>query len=346
MRSNFGISGDELRTRHSEETQDLKRKIRLLESNLADYKKAHGSITTLFESVKDAIPLYPPRPIVYKPSKAKRSDCGVCLLISDVHYGAVQVASEIEGFGEYSPDICVERCNKFVNEVCRWVDLQRSAYNIDTAHVLVAGDLISGDIHEELRITNAFPVTQQVVGAASILAGQLCLLAQNFSKVNVHFVVADNHARLTKKPQAKEEGINSFNYLVGAMAKIMVQTYPNVKFNIYPQHEAVVTVENRNYLLCHGHNMTAGFAGIAWYGVERKVAKEAIKRINEIASKRFHKIIMAHYHTPISAPRFWIGGSVSGTDAYDHKFGRHAEPSQASWLVNRHGEFSRVDWKL
>lgn len=343
-----GISDSEIRSQHAQDVQDLKRKLQAKEREISDYRASHGSISTLFDAIKDSIPVYNAEKVNYRGSPGSgKAQVGVCLLVCDSHYGAIQNPSEIEGFGEFSPEICEKRSMKFVDEVIRWTKLNRQSYTIDNCHVLVAGDLISGDIHDELRVTNAFPVTQQVVGAARLLASQILKLSPNFKKVNVHFIVEDNHARLTKKPQAKEAGINSFNYLVGKMAEIMVCQASNVSYHLYPQYEAVVDVEGRKYLLLHGHHMPPGLSGISWYGIGRKVQMEAIKRMNTDIGRRFHKVIMAHWHTPISTPIWWIGGSVSGCDAYDHQNGRYSEPSQASWLVSpKNGEFGRVDWRL
>jgi hypothetical protein len=343
-----GISEGEIRSQHSEDVRELKRKLAQKDRQIEEYRKEHGVITTLFDSIKDSIPVYPKSVVSYKTptKKAGKPSCGVVLLICDSHYGAIQNASEIEGFGEFSPEICERRSMTFVSEVIKWTELQRSSYVIDTAHVLVAGDLISGDIHDELRVTNAFPVTQQVVGASRILASQILELSKNFQKVKVHFICEDNHARLTKKPQAKEAGINSFNYLVGEMAGIMVSAQDNVQFNLYPQYEVVVNVEGRRYLLFHGHNMPSGAWGISWYGIGRKVQMEALKRLNSDLGRRFNKVICGHWHTSMSTPTFWIGGSVSGCDAYDHKNGRYSEPSQSSWLVNDKYEWARIDWQL
>lgn len=341
-----GISENEIRSKYSEETQDLKRKLRNMESLLQDYKKSHGSISNFFNSIKDLIPQLPKTKIEYsipKPSEGKPT-ISACALICDTHYGAVQQASEIEGFGEYSPELCEKRCMKFAHDTNNWVKSQRSAYNIPNLHVLVVGDLCSGDIHHELQVTNAFPVPQQVIGAARLLASQLDTFSQNFDKVIVEFITEDNHGRLTKKPQAKEAGINSYNYLIGEFAKIMTKNLSNITFNIYPQLEAVVKVENRSYLLMHGHGIR-GWMGIPYYSVERKASKEAMKRMN-VPGKRFDKIIMGHFHHPISHPNYWIGGSTQGTDAYDHQCGRSADPSQAAWLVGKHGEFNRVDFNL
>jgi Hom_end-associated Hint. len=204
----------------------------------------------------------------------------------------------------------------------------------------------SGDIHEELRITNAFPAPVQVVEAANVLNDQISMVAPHFEKVIVQFVSEDNHARLTKKPQAKEAGYNSFNYLIGYIAKERSSLIKNVEFHIYPQYEAVVNVMGRRYLLCHGHNVQ-GWAGIPFYGWDRKVAKEAVRRMNAPDPTKFHRIIAGHFHTPMCTPYFWLGGSVSGSDAYDAKNGRHSEPSQAAWMVHPvHTEFARTDFNL
>jgi hypothetical protein len=289
-----------------------------------------------------------PRPVVYRHQESAKvsSPCPVCLLICDTHYGAVQNKSEVEGFGEYSPEICENRSMSFIGKVLEWVKLHRASYLVDTAYVLVAGDLISGDIHQELQVTNAFPVPVQTVGAARLIAAQISELSRHFKKIVVHFVTEDNHGRLTKKPQAKEAGINSFNYLVGEIAKTMLSKHSNIEFNIYPQYEAVVNVSGRRYLLMHGHGVM-GWLGFPYYGVERKIAKEAVKRMNGPDVTRFHKVIMGHWHSPLAHPLYWIGGSVQGTDAYDHKSGRHADPSQAAWFVHpRYGEFDRTDFLL
>jgi DNA repair exonuclease SbcCD nuclease subunit len=61
----------------------------------------------------------------------------------------------------------------------------------------------------------------------------------------------------------------------------------------------------------------------------------------------FHKYIFGHYHTPFNHPLYSCCGSVSGTDAYDHKSGRYSDPSQSAWMVHpKHGEFDRTDFNL
>ena len=103
-----------------------------------------------------------------------------------------------------------------------------------------------------------------------MVSSLIAQIAPYFHSVTVHFVSEDNHARLTKKPQAKEAGMNSLNYLVGKMIEAYVKDLSNVRMNIYPMLEKVVNVNDRLYLITHGHTIR-GWMGVPWYGVERKV---------------------------------------------------------------------------
>jgi hypothetical protein len=343
------ISEAELRLLVDEEVTDLKGSIKDKERIISEYRKEHGSLQSLFRALGEQVVKMTPQPPVYIPpvkKKAVENPVTVVMQVNDGHMGQMVSPREVEGFGEFNPDICRERQLNYARKVLEWVDLHRSSYTINEIVLPVLGDMISGDIHEELRVTNAYPSPIQACEAGSLLADQVATLAPHFSKVRVEFITEDNHARLTKKPQMAEAGLNSLNYVVGFIAKLRLSRLANVEFNIYPQYEAVIEVSGRRYLICHGHG-TMGWAGFPWYGVERKVAREALKRMNAPDMNKFHRVLMGHYHTPLSHPWYWVGGSVSGTDALDHKQGRHSPPSQAAWVVHpTHGEFNRTDFWL
>jgi len=312
-----------------------------------EYKKEHGQLDQLMAEVLAAVPAIKSQALMYKPSKIRRvdRDVTVALHITDSHHGAIQAKDEIEGFGCYSPELSRLRQIGFIQDVMDWVELHRTVYSIPEARFLVTGDLISGDI-QDLRVTNAFPAPRQAVEAGEILAHQVAMAAPRFERVILDIITLDNHGRMTKKPQSKEGGVNNWMYVVGHIAKILLSAHKNVTVNIWAQPEKVVTVNGRNYLLCHGHEVS-GWMGFPYYGIERKAAREAMKRMNGPDFTRFHRIIMGHWHAPLSHPYFWIGGSVSGTDAYDHQAGRQANPQQVSWMIHpQWGEFDRTEWQL
>lgn len=344
----------QLKEKHSERYQELEHQLKEKDSILDNYKKEHGKLEIFLDKIMSAITPVKPLPITFSGVKfVGKSTTTPVMHISDAHCGSVQVPNEIEGFNEFNAAICDRRQTQYATDFVKWVGMHRGSYTINECAVVVTGDLISGDIHEELKVTNEFPITVQVVRAAQILAKQVAMIAPHFVKVTVHFIVADNHSRLTHKPQAKEEGINSMNYLVGYMASIYLKEHPNVEFNLYPMYEKVIKVENLQYLICHSHGIQS-WMGIPWYSIERKIGKESQARLQLIMRDverakdiGFHKYLFGHFHTPFDAELYACCGSVSGTDAYDHKAGRYSAPSQASWLVHsEHGEFNRINFKL
>jgi hypothetical protein len=349
-----GISKAELKSKHSEYKGALEQELKQSSKILDEYKKEHGKLEVFFNRlIENIIPIVE-APIFYKGKSEKNTTAMTAVMqITDGHMGSIQESSEIEGFNEFNPEICKDRQTKFAIDFIDWINIQRGGYVINDCSVLVTGDLISGDIHDELRTTNAFPAPIQVVRAGELLAEQLMLIAPMFKKINVEFITEDNHSRLTKKPQMKEAGMNSLNYLVGYIAKLYLAKQKNIEFNIYPRFEQVVHVATRNYLICHGHG-SISWMGVPWYSLERKMGKESQSRMQlimrdiELAKTvGFHKYIFGHYHTPIDTELYAGGGSVSGTDAYDHKAGRYAKPSQPAWLVSpKWGEFNRINFDL
>jgi len=352
----MSFTEQELRNRHDEEIQELHRQLDKKDEVLSAYQQEKGKLEVFFRRAVDAIEPVTPFKSVFEGMKLElKSDTEVeaVMQISDSHMGAVQGADEIEQFNEFSPEIADNRNIGFARSVADWTDLHRNIYNIKRLHVLITGDLISGDIHDELKITNAFPSPVQVVRAAQTHAKQVALLAPYFEEIVVEFLVEDNHSRLTKKPQAKEAGKNSMNYLVGVLLEEYLKKHGNVQFNIYPQHAKVVQVSTLNYLLLHGHGIRA-WMGIPWYGIERRVARESTARqriimqdIDRAKEVGFDKVLHGHFHTPFDTAGFAGAGSIQGTDAYDHGAGRHADPSQPAWLVHpKYGEMSRTNFQL
>lgn len=350
-----GINENELRSRHSETSEVLRDAIRQKERTLEEYRKEHGRLELFFEDIKAYIDPIEPVKVTYSD---KKSDTiyHACMQISDTHLGAVQEYDEVEGFNEYNAHICDLRNIDYAKRVVEWISRKRTSYRINDISVLITGDLVSGDIHDELRVTNEFPVTVQVVRAAELLARQITILSPHFERIKVEYIGADNHGRLTKKPQAKEEGLNSYNYLVGYMASLHLARFSNVEFNLYPLHEKVISVGGRQYLCSHGHGIR-GWMGIPWYSIERKQNREARARMQLIMEAvedeqrmmkqvGFHKFVFSHFHYPINTPHYSGNGSTQGTDAYDHLNGRHADPSQSAWLIGKLGEFDRIDFNL
>ena len=347
-----GISEEKFRAEQSEISQEYKRKLEEKETVINNLKKRFGKEQVFLDELKSCIePVIPPK-ISFEPKKKGEkvsSPCPLVLHSTDGHCGLKQPPEEIEGFNETNFEIYQKRKLDFVKRALSFTEVMRFGYAINECHIIDTGDNISGDIHDELKRTNEFPVPEQIVKAAETFAKQVMAIAPHYNKIHIHWIVADNHSRREKKPQSGEEGWNSDNYLVGYIAKLWLAKYENVQFDLWLMHEKVITVLNRNYLIFHGHGLPQNF-GVPWYSIERKAGREAVARMQEIMKMHedmelrareigFNKMVFGHFHIKFDHPLYMCGPSLSGTDANDHKYGRHSVPGQRLWMVHpKHGE--------
>lgn len=353
------IKKDSIRHQFNEELQEMRRQLSEKDRIFEDYKKERGGLEVFFRKVENSVPAITPMPIQWT-SKVEKQEGEVFAVMqtSDSHMGAVQQADEIEGLNTYNPEICTARNMGFAESALSYFNVLRKSYNIRNLHWVFTGDLISGDIHDELRITNAFPAPKQVAEAANVHANQIASLAPFFDEIVIEFISADNHARLTKKPQAQEAGMNSLNYLVGILMKQYLSKHDNVDFRLHPVAEKVIRIGNMQYLATHGNNIR-GWMGVPWYGIERQVGKESTARLAHIMREQtdkmielsrkigFHKLLHGHFHVNFDHPLFCAAASIQGTTTLDHSNGRYCEPGQPAWLVHsKHGEFARTNFKL
>lgn len=324
----------------------LRRRVQELEAKLATERGSKGEIMEILHDFKGALADAVPPILAYKASATGLgSPLTHVLHLTDWHYGAVVKKDEVDGFGEFNPEIAEARVHDLGSRIIRFTDVVRNGYDIPDLHIIVTADMISGGIHQELLVTNAFPEPVQAVRCGYLFGAMLAMFAPHYANVKVDFVTLDNHGRLTRKPQAAEGGLNNWCYVVAEIAKQYTSNLENVHVNIHAKPSALVVVGPERYLCTHGHQIKA-WAGIPYYGLDRRVAMEAVKRMG-LPEVAFTKLVTGHLHHAVDGMAWNLGGSLSGTDAFDHSCGRHAPPHQTSWLVHpTHGEFAFTRWWL
>ena len=328
----------------------LREQVAELEHRLANTKSGTGEIQEAMAQVLAAVKVAspPPRLPVKRPATRSEAKSPVTHVVhlSDWHIGEVTQAEATEGMGKYNWATACERVGKLGGQIADHTNILRHAYRVDCAHILGTADWVSGDIHDELLRTNEFPAPVQAVNAGFLLGAFLVRMAGEFPRVEVDLLTAGNHDRLTRKCQSAEGGLNSWGYVVCEIARQYVSACANVNLRVHTSLSKVVAVSNLRYLLYHGHRIQ-GHYGIPFYGIERRKQKEAMARMNLPDEKHFDRIVIGHFHTSLNHEHWMIGGSLSGTNEFDHEQGRSSPPHQTSWMVHpKHGEFSWQRWWL
>ena len=121
------------------------------------------------------------------------SDNDMLVILSDFHIG--QCFHSI--WGEYNSDIAKQRLNQLLNEI---IAIQK-LHNSEKCYVSLQGDMLSGNIHKTIQITNRENVIDQIKIASELISSFCYELTKVFRVVLLSSVVG-NHTRMDRKEES------------------------------------------------------------------------------------------------------------------------------------------------
>ena len=121
------------------------------------------------------------------------SDNDILVILSDFHIG--QCFRSI--WGEYNSDIAKQRLNQLLNET---IAIQK-LHNAEKCYVSLQGDMLSGNIHKTIQITNRENVIDQIKIASELISSFCYELTKIFKVVFLSSVVG-NHTRMDRKEES------------------------------------------------------------------------------------------------------------------------------------------------
>jgi hypothetical protein len=273
--------------------------------------------------------------LTYK-SKGDSSKSVPVLFLSDLHFDEVVEPSQVEYVNEYNREIASKRIKAVFNNA---LDLLTKKLKARYAGVVVAlgGDLLSGNIHEELAETNEATILESVLALTEILHAGLQQMVDEFGKLYVPCVVG-NHGRIHKKPRAKFRVQQNYEWIIYQLLAQRFAGDPRVTFEIPDSTDVTFKIFNTTFLLTHGDQFKggSGISGIftpLMLGASRKLKRQ------QAVQKPFDVMMVGHFHSYIHTSGLITNGSTKGLDewAYSMNFG-YEEPQQAMFLVHEnHG---------
>ncbi|MGE0722830.1 MAG: Hint domain-containing protein, partial [Alphaproteobacteria bacterium] len=123
-------------------------------------------------------------------------------LWSDWHWGEVVRAEEVGGVNEFNIEIAHARARRLVEKIISLSFSHAVNPTYPGIVVMLGGDMISGEIHDEITETNEMRTAPALIDLQGVLIEALTHMADRFGRVFVPCVVG-NHGRMTHKPRAK-----------------------------------------------------------------------------------------------------------------------------------------------
>lgn len=266
--------------------------------------------------------LKPPRWLARAPKKGEKV-ATLCTVLSDTHFDEVVRPEEIGGRNAYDREIADLRLERYFSQVVRLARDYLTGMTFDGVVLMLAGDLISGDIHDELSQTNQAQTLETVLYWSERIAAGIGLLADEFEKVHVPVVVG-NHGRRSRKPRAKGRARDNYDWLIGHLVARHFAGDTRVTFDIPDGTDCLVEIHDTTLLLTHGDQVKGGGGiGGIWPPIMRMIARKRTRY-------DFDSVVMGHWHQLIMAPTAGVivNGSLKGEDEYAAVMGFTPEPAQ------------------
>jgi hypothetical protein len=255
------------------------------------------------------------------------------LLASDWHWGEVVDAAQVGGVNEYDLKIAQDRARAFIETS---IDLLKNRFNNPKYEGVVfalAGDMFSGNIHDELATTNDMEVMPCVLDLWGTLVWCIETLVEEFGKVFVP-CVSGNHGRNTHKIQNKNRNYTNFDWLLYQFLNKRFENDKRITFFIPDGSDAYYQVYGYKYLLTHGDQFRGGDGVIGCLGAIIRGDHKKRSRNAQI-DQEYDTMLIGHFHQLIQLQRLIVNGSLKGycEYAYTNNFG-FEPPRQALWITH------------
>ena len=271
---------------------------------------------------------------------------GPVLMLSDIHYGEKIDRDQTGGVNEFNAKIAEARIKRLALTTVDLCEnhMGRAGVKYPGLVLCLGGDLIGGDIHDELMATNDRTPQQSVNELTDILAATITTLVNYFGRIFVISVVG-NHGRSTKKLHNKGRVFTNFDWVISCNLERYFREDKRVQFMIPNEADAYFQVFGTRFLLTHGDSLgVKGGDGII--GALGPIARGTMKIGNSERQigRDIDYVLGCHYHQLLWLPNAIFNGCVKGYDEYARLALRvpYSPPQQALFFVHpEHGITAR-----
>jgi hypothetical protein len=318
----FQLDMEKVRLKHAEKGTDKKYKVaiaeimRLREENeqLADMK---GTVSTYEIRAK----------------QSDKHEAVAFAVLSDLHIEEQVKPESVDGANEFNLRIAKARIEAFFRNTVKLVGKEQQDAKIETLVLAILGDLISGNIHDELMESCEVPPIEAAILAQNFITSGIEYVLKNTKLKLVIPCCVGNHSRITSLIHVSTEQGNSLEWMIYCNLANHFSNNKRVQFVLSKSYFTWVKVFDYDIRFHHGHAMKYG-GGIG--SITIPVLK-AIARYD--VSKKAYIDVFGHFHNPMDGGKFISNGCLIGDTPYGKRLGFTGKPQQQFFLIDKtHGK--------
>ena len=281
---------------------------------------------SFIEIITNKIATVKPLELKYQRKEFIESDNDIICHLTDIHAGI----NINHWYNTFNMDVLKERLASYLDQL---FDIQKR-HNSQNCF-LVVGEIISGLIHETLRVENNENVIEQFIQISMILTDVIAEISNLFNNVHV-YVTPGNHSRCIPN---KEHALRGENYdlLLPFYLKASLQNYKNVFIydNLKDCDVAMFDVRGNKVMAVHG---------------DKDTPESVVQKFTMVFGIKPDIVLLGHRHTngllTVYDSKVIQSGCVSGSDNYcvDRRLKNRAE--QVISIVDHTGLVCLYDVKI
>ena len=254
------------------------------------------------------------------------SETDLLVHLTDLHCG-IEIHNWKNNFDE---EVLKHRIEKFTSDI---LDI-RGMHQSENCY-LVIGEILSGIIHNNLRLQNNMDLMEQFKCVSELISAMLSRMANHFNHIYV-YTTPGNHSRISPK---NEDGLDNENMdvLLPFYLKARMQNFKNIAIcdnNIEPEI-AMFNIRGNNVFAAHGH---------------KDSPSNVVQNFTLMFGIRPSIVLLGHRHTngltTIFDTKVIESGCVSGSDNYATSIRKTNKPEQTVSVIGDNGLICLYDIQL
>lgn len=228
------VEAEKATVRLRDQRREYKKDIR----DVARVEKIHDDLRAEMQRLAEV------KPMIRDWTPYKASDREGLVVLSDWHFGM----TADNYWNTFNPEVFYQRVSYLKEKVIQY-GLEN---NIKKLHVATLGDMVSGFIHETIRIENAENTAVQTMRVSEVISEFVNALSEYF--VIEYYNVRGNHDRITPKKNLSLAS-ESFMDIIHWYVQSRLENNKNVTFHKNEIDEEICTIRIFDQLLygVHGH---------------------------------------------------------------------------------------------
>lgn len=246
--------------------------------------------------------------------------------LTDVHCGI-----EIHNWkNDFDENILKKRIEKFTSDI---LDI-RGMHESENCY-LVIGEILSGIIHNNLRLQNNMDLMEQFKYVSELISAMLIRMANHFNHIYV-YTTPGNHSRISPKKEDALDGEN-MDILLPFYLKARMQNIKNITIcdNTIEPEIAMFNIRGNNVFAAHGH---------------KDSPSSVVQNFTMMFNIKPDIVLLGHRHTngltTVYDTKVIESGCCSGSDNYAVSIRKTNKPEQTVSVIGDNGLICLYDIQL